>query len=74
MTIFKSLQGSIDFSTKFLIISLASGGRAQPPEPPTNAYFQNFLNFSLNFRVNFDKMLKNFAKNSKISFKIFKKF
>ena len=31
MKIFKSLQVSIDFSTKFLIISLASGGSA--PEP-----------------------------------------
>ena len=71
MKIFKCLQVSIDFSTKFLIISLALG--ALPPEPPPNAYFQNFLNF----RVNFHKILKNFQKIAKfpskfvISYKFF---
>ena len=44
MKIIKKQQVSIDFSTKFLIISLASGGGA--PEPLRNAHFQNFLNFS----------------------------
>ena len=68
MKIFKSLQASIDFSTRFLIISLASGG---PPGRPTNGYFQIFSKFSLNFRENFDKILKDFSKIRKISFKIF---
>ena len=69
---FNILQFSIDFSTNFVIFSLASGGSA--PEPPTNPYFQNFLNFSLNFRENFDKIfnksqnfLKNFQKIIKFS-------
>ena len=70
MNIFKSLQVSIDFSTKFF--NNFASFRGSAPEPPTNAYFQNFLNFSLSFRVNFDKILKTF-KNCKISFKIFNK-
>ena len=57
---FKSLQASIDFSTRVLIILLASGGS----EPPTNEYFQNFLNFSLNFRENLYKTFLKFSKKS----------
>ena len=71
MKIFKILQVSVNISTNFLIISLASGGSA--PEPPIDAYFQNFLYFSLNFRENYDKILKSFQKSVKICFKIFKK-
>ena len=67
MKIFKILEVSIDFSTNFLIFSLASGGSAPPPEPSTNPYFQNFCeNFDklLNISQNF---LKNFHKNIKFS-------
>ena len=60
MKSFKILQFSIDFSTTFLIFSLASGGSA--PRTPSNPYFQNFLKFSLNFRENFDTILKIFQK------------
>ena len=64
MKIFKSLQVSFDFSTKFLIIALASRGEGPPPpEPPTNANFENFLNISLNFREIFDKIPKIFMEN-----------
>ena len=63
MKTFKILQVYIDFPTIFLIFSLASGD--PPPEPATNPYFQNFLNFSLNFRENFDKILKDFQKIEK---------
>ena len=66
MKSFKILQFSIDFSTTFLMFSLASG--SSTPEPPTNQYFQNFLKFSLNFRENFDKILKNFQKMHKANF------
>ena len=52
MKIFKNLQVSIDFSIN--------------SEPPTNAYFQNFLNFSVNFRETFDKILKNFKKSQNL--------
>ena len=58
MKIFKILPVSIDCSTNFLIISLDSGVRPLP-EPRKNAYFQNFLNFPINFRENIDKILKN---------------
>ena len=61
MKIFKSLQVSIDISTKILIISIEPDGF--PPEPP-KMHFENFINFSLNFRVNFDKMLQIFFKKS----------
>ena len=43
------------------------------PEPPTSPYFEGFLNFSLNFRKTFDKILKNLQKNRKISLENFKK-
>ena len=72
MKIFKILQVSIDFSTNFLKFLLASA--APPPEPPTNAYLQNSLNFSINFRENFVKILKKFSTNLEISFKIFKNY
>ena len=65
MKIFKSLLVSIDFLTKFLIISLAT---------PTNAYFQNFLNFSVNFRENFDDILKNFQKIAKFPLQFSKNY
>ena len=42
--------------------------------PPTNAYFQNFLNFSLNFRENFDKILKKFQKLAKFPLKFSKNY
>ena len=58
------------FRLIFLIFSLVSGYSA--PEPPTNQYFQNFLNFSLNFRENFDKILKFFQKSQNF-LKIFHK-
>ena len=60
MKIFKSLQVSIDFSTRFLIISLASWGSA--PEPTTNIYFKNYLNFVINFREIFEIIFKIFQK------------
>ena len=63
MKTFKILLVSIDFSTSFLIISLASG--ALPQEPPRNAYFQNFLNFPVNFRENFNRLFKKFQKIAK---------
>ena len=59
MKIFKIIQLSIDFSTNFFSIFVSF------PEPPTNPYFQNFLNFSLNFRENFDKILKIFQNSLK---------
>ena len=52
MKSFEILQFSIDFSTTFLIFSLASGGSAT--EPPTSPYYENFLKFSLNFRKKFE--------------------
>ena len=67
MKTFKSLLVSIDFSTKFSIISLASVVSA--PEPPTNDKFQKFLHFPLKFRVNFDKILKTFQKVAKFPLK-----
>ena len=63
MKIFKRLQVSIDFSTRFLIISLALGALPPPSRTPTNAYFPHFLNFSINFRENFDKILKKISIN-----------
>ena len=60
------------FRLIFLIFSLASG--APPPETPTNPYFQNFLNFSLNFRENFDKILTNFQKIAKFTCKFSKNY
>ena len=71
MKIIKKLQVSIDFSTKILINSLASG--VPPTERFTNAYFKKILIFCPNFREKFYKILKNCLKNRKISFKIFKK-
>ena len=68
MKSFKRLQVSIDFSTRFLIISLAS--EASHPDPPT--YFPNFLNYSFHFRENLDYFLQMFSIDRKISFKIFK--
>ena len=64
MKSFKNLQFSIDFSTTFLIFSLASGGSA--PLNPYKSIFPKFLKFSLKFRENFDKILKIFTKNRKI--------
>ena len=61
MKIFKSLQISVDFSTRFLIILLDSGGPALNPH--TNPYFQNVLNFSQRFSENFDVILKDFQKS-----------
>ena len=60
MKIFELLQVSIDFSTIFLN-NFASFGRGPrpPPTPTTNVYFQNFLNF----RENFDKIVKLFKKS-----------
>ena len=72
MKSFNILPFSIDFSTSFLTFSLASGG--SPLEPPTNPYFQNFLKFSLNFRENFDKILKNFQKIAKFTCKFSKNY
>ena len=60
MKFFKILHVSSDFSTNFLNLSLASVGSA--PEPPTNSYFQNFLNLFVNFRENRDKILQVIAK------------
>ena len=71
MKCFKILQFSIDFSTTFLIFSLASGSS---PQPPTNPYFQNFLKFPLNFRENFDKILKKFQKIAKFTCKFAKNY
>ena len=64
MKSFKILQFSIDFSPTFLYFRLLRG--APPHEPPTNPYFQNFLKFPLNFRENFDKILKNFKKSQNL--------
>ena len=59
MHISKKWEVSIDFSSKFLINSLASGG--PPLEPPTNADFQIFLNYYPNFREKFEKIWQNFG-------------
>ena len=66
MKIFTSLQVSIDFSIKFLIISLASGATL------CKCTFPKFLNFSINFRENFDKILNNFQKIANFSVKFLK--
>ena len=64
MKIFKSLQFFIYFSTVFNnFATFGWGGAGYRPQPPTNTYFPNFLNFSLNSRENFDKLLKNFQKS-----------
>ena len=47
----KILQFSIDFSTNFVIFSLASGGLS-----PRNALQ---IHISIDFRANFDKILNN---------------
>ena len=57
MKAFKILPFSNGFLTNFLIYS------------PTNPYFQNFQKFPLNFRENFDKMLKGFQKIAKFTCK-----
>ena len=70
MIIFKSLPVSIDFSTKLLIISQASGGLAH--QTSYKCLFPKFSNFSLNFRENFDRTLKNFQKIAKFPWKFSK--
>ena len=72
MKIFNILQVSVDLSTKFVIISLASGGSAH--EPPPSPYFQNFLNFSLHFHVNFDRIFKILQKIAKFPLKFLKNY
>ena len=67
MKICKLLQISIDFSTNFLIFSLASGDSAL--EPSKNLYFQSFLKFPLNFRENYDKNIKKISKIAKFPLK-----
>ena len=67
MKSFKILQFSIDFSTNFLIFSLASGGSA-----PRTPYKSIFPKFSINFRENFDQILKNFQKIAKFTCKFSK--
>ena len=62
MIIFKSLQVSINFSTKFQIISLASGGLGSSPNPLL-MHISKFYKFSVNLRVSFDKIFKNFKKS-----------
>ena len=70
MKFFKKFMVSIDFSTQISINSLASGGFA--PEPPTNAYVQNFLNLYPHFRQKFEKILKKILKKSRNFLEIFK--
>ena len=69
MKSFKILPFSIDFSTSFLTFSLASGGSA-----PLTPYKSIFPKFSLNFRENFDKILKNFQKIAKFTCKFSKNY
>ena len=57
MKYFQKLQVSIDFSSRFLINSLA-------PEPPINVDFQIILNYYPIFRENFEKIRQNFEKRS----------
>ena len=67
MQIFKKLELSVDFLSRILINSLASGGST--PELPTNAYFQIFLYFYRIFAknwINFEKIAKFPLKLSKI--------
>ena len=71
MKIFEILLVSIDLWTNFFIFSLASG--AQPSEQPTSPYFEKPLNFSLNFRKKFDKIIKPFSKNRKYFLRKFQK-
>ena len=54
MEIFNKLEASIDFSSKFLINSLASGGGTL--RIPTNAYVRILLNLCPNFSEKFDKI------------------
>ena len=56
----KKLHVSIDFSTKMLIISLASGGGGIRPRTPYKCILPKFSKFFPKFRENFVKILKNF--------------
>ena len=51
MKIFNSLQDSFDFSIKYF-----ASFAGLVPLTPTNGYSQTLLYFSLNFRLNFDKI------------------
>ena len=69
MKIFTSLKVSIDFPTKFLIVSAASGLFV------ANHYkciFPKFSKIFLGFLENFDNILQTISKIRKISLKIFK--
>ena len=70
MKIFKSLQVSIAFSTVFNNFASFGGSASWTPY---KCIFPKFSKFFLNFRVNFDKILKKFSKTRKIFLKIFKK-
>ena len=74
MKLFKILQASIDFATNFLIFSQGWGGGGRRRRNPYKSTFQIFLNFALNFREDFEKILKFFSKNLEISLKIYKFF
>ena len=63
MKLFKNLQVSINFAVNFLIISLVSGLRPLPNH--LQLLFPKFSKFSLNFRENFEKVLKFFRKIAK---------
>ena len=65
---FQKLQVSIDFSNVF------NNFASFAPEPPTNAYSQNFLNFSLNFRESFVTIFEKFSNNLEISLKIYNSY
>ena len=58
----KKFMVSPDFSSQISIYSLASG--APPPEPPTNAYDNIFLNYWHNFGEKFDKIIFKNGKNA----------
>ena len=74
MKFFKKLPVSIRFSSTIFENSLASGGGAPPPEPPTNAYVHIFLNYWHNFRENSIKFFKNFEKMANFPLELSKKF